>query len=432
MTGLLKKQPQLPSKVPRQAIQPFLNMSSSLPKALTQRFEVLDSAHPFHTTRQQALQDLKTRGLPTLKDEAYRYTPVTSLLTTHLTVDQPIQPIATTPEATAPVCYLDMDAYHVVLLNGQVSSEYTQWEGHEQFIQALTFKEAYQQRNQAFLAHFAQHAQSKADAFIALNTTLFEEGLFIQINEGAILDKPLVLYHCTDSSAHQPVTYPRLLVFAGKHSQASIVISWQTIGFTNAVAEVVLQKNARMDYYTLQTHLDSRSCQVNTTQCYQAQHSILNTYTFTWSGKMVRNNLSSMIDASYSETNMYGLYCLDGQQHVDNCTTVDHTKPHTCSNELYKGIMTGESTGVFNGRIYVRPEAQKTNALQTNNNLVLSNHATLHTKPQLEIWAHMVPQQANWTKSSFFTYGRGDYKKTQHATYCSRLLPVRSLTKSLW
>ena len=362
-------------------------MSSSLQKALTQRFEALDSAHPFYATRQQALKDFKQQGLPTLKDEAYKYTPITRLLTAHLDVDRPTQPIQTTPEATAQVCYHDIDAYHVVLLNGQVSSQHTQWEGHEQFMQVLTFKEAYQQQNSAFLAHFSQHAQSKTDAFIALNTALFEEGLFIQITDHAIVDKPLVLYHCTAAGTHQPMAYPRLLVVAGKHSQASIITSWQTTGFTNTVAEVILQENARMDYYTLQTHLDPTSYQVNTTQCYQARHSLLNTYTFTWSGAMVRNNLSSMIDASYSETNMYGLYCLQGRQHVDNCTTVDHNKPHTYSNELYKGIMMEESTGVFNGRIYVRPEAQKTNAWQTNNNLVLSSHATLHTKPQLEIWA---------------------------------------------
>ncbi len=362
-------------------------MPSSLQKAFTQRFEALDSAHPFYATRQQAWQDFEKKGLPTLKDEDYRYTPITSLLTAHVDFDQPTTPIPTPPEVIAPGDYYDMDAYHVVLLNGQVSSQYTRWEGHEPFMRVLTFQEAYQQKNRAFLEHFSQHAPSKTDAFIALNTALLEEGLFIQIADHAMVDKPLALYHYTTSGTHQPMTSPRLLVVAGKHSQASMITSWQTTGFTNAVAEVILRENARMDYYTLQTRLGSKSCQVNTTQCYQARHSLLNTYTFTWSGAMVRNNLNSMIDAPHSETNMYGLYCLRGRQHVDNCTIVDHRQPHTYSNELYKGIMTEESTGVFNGRIYVRPEAQKTNAWQTNNNLVLSSHATLHTKPQLEIWA---------------------------------------------
>jgi len=362
-------------------------MPSSLQQALTQRFEVLDSTLPFYATRQRALRNFKAQGLPTLKDEAYKYTPIASLLTAHFDLHRPSTPVPTTPEEITSVCCHDMDAYHIVLLNGQVSNKHTQLEGHEQFMQVLTFQEAYQQQQPAFLEHFSQYAPSKTDAFVALNTALFEEGIFIHIADHAIVDKPLLLCHCTASGTCRPVTYPRLLVVAGKHSQASIITSWQTMGFTNAVAEVVVQENARLDYYTLQTNLGQQSHQVNTTQCQQAQKSTLNTYTFTWSGALVRNNLNSVIDASHSETNMYGLYCLRRQQHVDNCTMVDHRKPYTYSNELYKGIMMDESTGVFNGRIYVRPEAQKTNAFQTNNNLVLSNHATLHTKPQLEIWA---------------------------------------------
>lgn len=362
-------------------------MPSSLQKALTQRFEALDSTLPFYATRQQALRDFKAQGLPTLNDEAYKYTPIANLLRTYFDAKQPTTPVQPTPEKITAVCYHDMDAYHVVLRNGRVSNKHTQLEGHEQFMQVLTFQEAYQRQQPAFLEHFAQHAKSKKDAFIALNTALFEEGLFIHITDNAIVEKPLLLYHYTASSAYQPMTYPRLLVVAGKYSQASIITSWQTMGFTNAVAEVVLQESAQLDYYTLQTKMGQQNHQVNTTQCKQAQKSKLNTYTLTWSGALVRNNLSITINAPYSETNMYGLYCLHGQQHVDNYTMVDHRQPHTCSNELYKGIMTGESTGVFNGRIYVRPEAQKTNAFQTNNNLVLSSTATLYTKPQLEIWA---------------------------------------------
>jgi Fe-S cluster assembly protein SufD len=362
-------------------------MSLSLQEALTQRFKKPDGLHPFYATRQQALKDFQEQGLPTLKNEAYKYTPITSLLIAYFDLNRLFTPVQKTPEEDTPICYRDMDAYHIVLLNGKVSNKHTRLEGHEPFMQVFTFQEAYQLHKQAFLEHFARHAQSKKDAFAALNTALFEEGLFIYINDHAIIDKPILLYHYTAASTSQPITYPRLLVVAGKHSQASIVTSWQTTGFTNAVAEVVLQEGAQMDYYILQTKMGQQHYQVNTTQCQQAQHSTLNTYTFTWSGALIRNNLNSMIDAPYSGANMYGLYCLRKQQHVDNCTMIDHRKPHTYSNELYKGIMMDESTGIFNGRIYVRPEAQKTNALQTNNNLLLSSHATLHTKPQLEIWA---------------------------------------------
>ena len=395
-------------------------MRSSLEQALVQRFETLDSTHPCYSTQRKALQDFKQQGLPTSKDEAYRYTPMASLLTAHLDFSEPATPVQLMPDKATAV-YHDIDAYHVVLSNGKLSNKYTQLTGCEQFIQALTFEEAYQQQQRAFLAHFAQHAQSKAHPFTALNTALFEEGLFIHIADHTLLEKPVIIYHCTAESTHQPITYPRLLIVAGKHSVASIITSWQTTGFTNAVAEVVLEKDARLDYYTLQTQLGQQAYQVHTTQGYQAQQSTLNAYTFTWSGALVRNNLHSLLDAAYSETNMYGLYCLHGQQHVDNFTTVAHQKPHTRSHELYKGIMMDASTGVFNGRIYVRPEAQKTQAFQTNNNLVLSEQATLHTKPQLEIWADDVKCSHGATTGQldeeqiFYLRTRGLQEDTAHS-----------------
>lgn len=363
--------------------------SSLLQQALNKRFETLNSIHPFYATKQQAWYDFQAQGFPTLQDEAYKYTPVASLFAAYFSGAQPNTPYTKTPEAISSVDYCDIDAYHVVLINGQVSNKYTQLSGHQSRIQILTFQEAYQQQHPTFLAHFSQHDQSKTDALTALNTAFFEEGLFIHIADHVVLDKPICLYHYTTSSTcqHVPMTYPRLLVVAGKCSQASIIASWHTMGLTNSVAEVIVQERAHIDYYTLQTNMGQQNHQVNITRCQQAKQSRLNTYTFTWSGALVRNNLYHRIDAPHSETNMYGLYCLRGQQHVDNFTLIDHRKPHTCSKELYKGIMMDASTSVFNGRIYVRSEAQKTNAFQANNNLVLSSQATLHTKPQLEIWA---------------------------------------------
>mmetsp|Transcript_4358 Transcript_4358/g.9847 ORF Transcript_4358/g.9847 Transcript_4358/m.9847 type:complete len:453 (-) Transcript_4358:326-1684(-) len=386
MIGLSETKRRFLDKMTHQILKPR-NIPLSLQQVLTRRFETLDKKHPFYATRCQALTYLQEQGLPTLTEEDYKYTPITSLLTTHFDFGRSATPEETFPEATIPVYYHDLDAYSIVLLHGQVRNQYTSLQDCGQLMQILTFQEAYQQQQHAFLQHFAQHAPCKTDAFTDLNTALFEEGLFIRIADHAIVEKPLVLYHCTTAHAYQPITYPRILIVIGKNSQASIVMSWQTAGFTNAVTEVVLQESSRLDYYNLQTELDQKNYQVNTTQCQQAKQSTLNTYTFTWSGAMVRNKVHSKLNAPYSETNLYGFYYLREQQHVDHCTVVDHQKPHTHSNELYKGIIMDASTGVFNGKIYVKPEAQKTTALQTNNNLVLSNRATLHTKPQLEIWA---------------------------------------------
>ncbi|MEM9417314.1 MAG: Fe-S cluster assembly protein SufD [Bacteroidota bacterium] len=349
----------------------------SLAQTFTQHFETLGNTAPFSSIRQKAIKAFQQQGLPTLKDEAYKYTPLARLLAAQVNREQstPAKPLQ------SPAFY-DLTAHHIRLHNGQLSTP----PDVPSLVQCLTFQEA--QQHPAFLAHFTQHAQSEKDPFIALNTALFEEGLFIYIPENTVLDKPLLIEHYSaDNPSSRPITSPRLLIVADKHSQAHVITAWQGTGLTNAVAEVVVEEHARLDYYTLQTHLGPAAYQLQTTQCYQAQQSILNTYTFTWSGGLVRNNLYCMIDAAHTETNMYGLYCPQGQQHVDNFTTVDHRQPHTYSNELYKGIMMDEATGIFNGRIYVRPAAQKTNAFQTNNNLVLSDQATLHTKPQLEIWA---------------------------------------------
>ncbi|MEO1301484.1 MAG: SufD family Fe-S cluster assembly protein, partial [Bacteroidota bacterium] len=127
--------------------------------------------------------------------------------------------------------------------------------------------------------------------------------------------------------------------------------------------------------------------QIHTTQCYQASHSILHTHYFTWGGNLVRNNLHTYLQEPHAETYMYGLYSPNACQHVDNYTRVDHQAPNTQSHELYKGIIGGHATGIFNGGIGVQPAAQKTRALQSNHNMLMTDQATLHTKPQLEIYA---------------------------------------------
>ena len=359
-------------------------MAPSLEKFLAQHLGALDSTHPFHATKQQAAAAFQHQGLPTPRQEAYKYTPLASLLTKHFAHSEPTAPGLAPGPGVAEI-YRPLAARHLVLLDGQLSTKHLQPAGGQ--AQILTFQEAYRQQHPAFLAHFARHAQSKADALVALNTALFETGTFIHIPANTSVATPLCLHQHTAASAAHTITHPRLLVVAGQHSQAHIITTWHTTGLANAVAEVALETGARLDYYTLQTAMGPQHVQLNTTQCHQAARSLLNTYTFTWTGALVRNNLNHVINAGHTETNMYGLYCLHGQQHVDNCTTVDHCQPHTTSRELYKGLLRDAATGVFNGRIYVRPAAQKTNALQTNNNLVLSDQATLHTKPQLEIWA---------------------------------------------
>lgn len=365
-------------------------LTSQAQKAIDKHLSTLAKRHPFYEAKKQAWQTFRQLGFPGPKDEAYKYTPIANTLAQVFDLSQDQATSQLTQAELMPLLHHELDAYQLVLINGQLSKAYSSVGSHNQPWQCLTVTEADQQQQAAFLQHWRQPTPEDADPFATLNMALFEEGTAIHIADHAILDKPLFIYHITDASTHPRLTYPRIRIVLGENSQASLVTSWHTLGqhpgFTNAVTEIELATHARLDYYTLQTQM-GQAYQVNTAQCYQARQSVLNTYTLTWDSVFVRNNLHIYLYEPHSETNMYGLYCLDNQQHADNHTLVDHQVPHTQSNEHYKGIITGQATGVFNGKIYVRAEAQKTNAFQANNNVVLSDQATIHTKPQLEIWA---------------------------------------------
>ena len=150
--------------------------------------------------------------------------------------------------------------------------------------------------------------------------------------------------------------------------------------------EVVVEKDARLGYYKIQNDQKDAS-QVSTTHIRQTGKSYTNSVVISLNGAMIRNNLNVIFEAEHCESHLYGLYCLNGQTHVDNHTTVDNARPHCFSNELYKGVMDGKTTGIFNGKIFVRKDAQKTNAYQSNKNILISNDASVNAKPQLEIFA---------------------------------------------
>ncbi|MBC8112734.1 MAG: Fe-S cluster assembly protein SufD, partial [Verrucomicrobia bacterium] len=252
-----------------------------------------------------------------------------------------------------------------------------------------TFAEALEKYPEKVLAHFAQYADYQTDAFTALNTALAENGVFIHIPEGKIIEKPIVLYQISDATK-PTIANLRHLIIAEKNSQFSLIEHFigknETVSFTNAVTEIVVEAHARVNYFKIQQE-DQKSYHIGTTQVCQQKDSYFSAVTVTLSGVFVRNNLHLVLDAENCEAHMFGLYLPNENQLVDNHTLADHRKPNSYSNELYKGILDGKSVGVFNGKIFVRRDAQKTNAFQSNRSLVLSEEATMNTKPQLEIFA---------------------------------------------
>ena len=216
------------------------------------------------------------------------------------------------------------------------------------------------------------------------------DGVVIRIAADAVIEKPIHLLFISDSNAENTAIQTRNLIFAERHSQATIIESYVTLGgdnyFTNSVTEVFVADGARVGHYKLQTE-GRNAFHVGTIQVHQARGSRYESFSFATGAKLSRTNVYTTLAGDAAETILNGLYMVDGSQHVDHQTRIEHVAPNCPSHELYKGILDGNSHGVFNGKVYVHPEAQKTDGKQSNNNLLLSDGARVDTKPQLEIFA---------------------------------------------
>lgn len=227
-------------------------------------------------------------------------------------------------------------------------------------------------------------------AFTALNTAFMTEGALIHIPADVVVERPIHLLYVTDSEGARGVTYPRTLIVAGHHSHATVLESYVAVGdavyFTDAVTEVDVAEGAHLAHYRVERESD-RAYHVGTTEVRQARDSRYHSFSFATGAALARVNVYDVLAGPGCEATLDGLYLADGTQHIDHQTRIEHVAPHCASREVYKGVLDGAAHGVFNGKVYVHPEAQKTDGKQTNNNLLLSDQAHADTKPQLEIFA---------------------------------------------
>jgi Fe-S cluster assembly protein SufD len=241
-----------------------------------------------------------------------------------------------------------------------------------------------------FDTHYGKYVDVNNDAFIALNTAMAKDGVFIHVAKGAVIEKPIHILHIA-SADENTIINPRNLIVVEENAQAKIIESFETIDskakiFNNAITEITVAKNTVVEHYKIQDENEAGFL-MNTLQINQQDNSVFTTNTITLSGSLVRNNLTIVLDGEHIESHLNGLYLTRDHQLVDNHTLVDHRKPNCNSNELYKGIIDEKSTATFNGKIFVRKDAQKTNAFQSNKNILLSDDGSINTKPQLEIYA---------------------------------------------
>ena len=342
-----------------------------------------------HAIRKSAFEHLSKNGFPHAKDEEYKFTNLTRVIEKKFDFNSPTQGLLLNSEQITGSEIEGLDAYKMVFLNGQYSSEFSD-QINEDGLVVSSLADLMKDNPDAVQTMFNTKADFTQDSFVAMNTAFSQHGVFIKIADNAVIQKPIVMYFIGDSRQSELVYNIRNLIQAGKFSECTIIEKFDTYGehasFTNVVNEFSIEENAHMQFFKIENDSENAN-HISTTHASQAGNSNFTSYTFALNGAMVRNNLNIKLESEGCESHMNGLYLLDGKTHVDNHTVVDHLMPNSYSNELYKGIMDDSSKGVFNGKIFVRQDAQQTNAFQSNKNVLLSDKATVNTKPQLEIWA---------------------------------------------
>ncbi|MCU0449381.1 MAG: Fe-S cluster assembly protein SufD [Bernardetiaceae bacterium] len=348
-----------------------------------------DQAASQNDQQRAAAQVFARLDAPTRKHEEWKYLDLRQLL------GQSYQLAPAQPQWAAidPLLhqYAEDQANVLVFVNGQYAPEHSRVVSNPAQVVVCPLAEARQKYPDVVAAHLGQYAQYGDHFFAALNSAWAANGAFVWVKPNQTVAEPIIAHYVTDSSEASTLVHLRNLVVVGTSSQCTFIEHYNSTpsafgGLTNLVAELAVGANAHLDHYKIQDEAANAS-HIGLTQAHQQADSRYYNTTISLSGQIVRNNLGISIDGSNCEAYMNGLMVLTGQTLVDNHTAVDHLKPHSQSNQLYKGLLDGRSTGVFNGKIYVRPDAQKTNAYQSSKNILLSDSATVDAKPQLEIWA---------------------------------------------
>lgn len=345
-----------------------------------------ESKTDFHRLRKEALDRFKSLDFPTTKNEEWKYTDIRPLLKHDFTNAGEVN-----------ITKIDIEKHLIpglsenliVLVNGRYDASLSKLLPRAKGVIVERLANFITAQPEFFKMHYAKYAKLN-NGFVALNAAFAKDGVVIFVPDGKVISDPIHILNFTGEAGKSVLAQPRNLIVMGKDSQVKLVESYHSINkeanLSNVVTEVINGEGSYVELYKIQSE-NSASYHVNLTQVKQQKNSNFTTYTVTLGGAMVRNDLNTVLDDEHIQANLYGLYILDESQHVDNHTLIDHAKPNCESRELYKGVLAGRSRGVFNGKVFVRKDAQKTNAYQSNKAMLLSKEASIDTKPQLEIYA---------------------------------------------
>ena len=363
----------------------------AFPQALSRLQAKPNGHHPgwLQGLRRSAFQWVSTRGFPTAKDEAWKYTRVAPILEIPF---EPAEPGTSHRLSAAAVDQLagDFGGPRLVFVNGYFAPELSSPRSLPNGVQVASLAAVLADEGETLEPILSRPFREDPQAFTALNAALAEDGGFVRIAANTTIEAPIHLAFISDTGVTPHVSHPRSLVLAGAGSRATIIETYAGIlgdvYLTNAVTEVVLDEGAAVEHYKVQNETKT-AFHVALLSVRQGRGSRLSAHSVALGSSIARHEVKVALEAPGAEVVLNGLYMPWVDQHLDNPTTIDHTAPHCTSRELYKGVIAGQGRGVFDGRIVVRPGAMKTDASQTNKNLMLSESAEVDTRPRLEIFA---------------------------------------------
>jgi Fe-S cluster assembly protein SufD len=340
--------------------------------------------------REAAIARFDELGFPTPRIEEWKHTNVAPL-TRHEFIPAMSAPTKEVEARLDEFTFGDLESHRLVFVNGRFSSSLSRIGSLPSNVILSSLNAAVVVERKRTEAHFGRYAKYENHPFVALNTAFVSDGAFVYVPRDTVLDHPVHLVFVTVGGQERPiVTQPRNLIVAESGSRMSVVESYVSTGdstyFTNVVTELFLGDHAVGDHYHLQME-SPQAFHIASQQVFQERDSDFSTHVISTGSALNRNDLGNVLAGEYIKTTMNGLFLTRGTQHIDNHTQLDHTKPNCTSHVSFRGVLDENSTGAFTGRIIVRPDAQKTDAVQSSKNLLLSDSASITPDPQLEIYA---------------------------------------------
>jgi Fe-S cluster assembly protein SufD len=394
-------------------------------EALTAKFADFETTAPgpqwLAPLRQAGLASFSTQGFPTLNDEDWRFTNLAPVTRLNFRPAPRVAANGAESQVLAESVFTGLRGHRLVFVNGFFSPELSQVGTLPDGVRIESLAAALAQDSGLIEKHLGRYAQSAKNPFAALNQAFFSDGAFIQVPAGVEVAEPIQVLYLSSAKHSGETILPRNLILAGDRSKLTVVESYlagsSVAYFTNAVTEILAGQNATLEHVKLQDEALG-AYHIATIAGEFGSASSVNVHSFALGARLSRNNIRAKLAGEGLECILNGLYLTRGDQLADHHMVVEHTQPHCASHEYFNGILDDKSRGVFHGRIYVHPAAQKTDAKQTNKNLLLSDSATADTKPQLEIYADDVKCTHGATigqlnlESIFYLRSRGMSKDT--------------------